>query len=126
MIRVPPKVQSPEEKKEPTDIKIPVETQSPGTSLINKKTSQDLIPKQMEAAPKKSAELNPNVSPANPASLRLSAIAWFEEPSRRFAMINGIMATEGSSIDGIKVVEINPTSVRLLHDGQYFEISMSK
>ncbi len=126
MIRVPPKVQSPEEKKTPTDIKIPVATQSPGTSLIDKKTSQDLIPKQMEAAPKKTADPTPNISPAYPASLKLSAIAWFEEPSRRFAMINGVMANEGSFIDGIKVVEINPTSVRLLHDGQYFEISMSK
>lgn len=126
MIRVPPKIQSPEEKKERADIKILSETQSPGTSLSDKKTSQDVIPKQVETAPQKTAEPTPNRSLANPASLKLSAIAWFEEPSRRFAMINGIMATEGSTLDGIKVVEINPTSVRLLHDGQYFEISMSK
>ena len=127
--RVPPKVQSSAEKKDRADIKIPVESKSPATPIVDKKQSQDIIPKEVNTAPistKKTPEPTPNISATNPASLKLSAIVWYEEPSRRFAMINGIMATEGSSVEGAKVVEINPTSVRLLHDGQYFEISMSK
>ena len=126
MSRVPPRVQSPAEKKDGADAKIPVEAKTPVTPLIDKKTSQDVIPKEVDTTPRKTAEPTPNISATTPASLRVSAIVWYEDPSRRFAMINGIMATEGSSVEGVKVVEINPTSVRLLHDGHYFEISMSK
>ena len=124
--RVPAKIQTPAEKKEPHGVKIPAENKSPATPVVDKKTSQDIITKGVDIPPKKITEPTPNTTAANPASLKLSAIVWFEDPSRRFAMINGIMATEGSSVEGMKVVEINPTSVRLLHDGQYFEISMSK
>ncbi len=124
--RVPPKVQSPVEKKDRADAKIPVESKSPATPIVDKKQSRDVIPKEVDATPKKTAEPTPNISAITPTSLRVSAIVWYDDPSRRFAMINGIMATEGSSVEGMKVVEINPTSVRLLHDGEYFEISMSK
>jgi general secretion pathway protein B len=120
MGRISPKIQSPAEKQDRLDIKIPVESKIPATP------SPSVVPKELDTTPKKTAEPTPNISATNPASLKLSAIAWFEDPQRRFAMINGIMATEGSFVDGVKVVEINPTSVRLLHDGQYFEISMSK
>jgi hypothetical protein len=41
-------------------------------------------------------------------------------------MINGMIATEGSVIDGVKVIEIQPTSVRFLYNDQRFEISISK
>ena len=125
MSRVPPKVQGPVEKKDRADVKIPAESKSPATPVVDKKT-QDVIPKELDTTPKKAPEPTPNISATTPASLKLSAIVWYEDPSRRFAMINGIMATEGSSVEGMKVVEINPTSVRLLHDGQYFEISMPK
>jgi len=140
--KVPPKVQSPAETKPPVETKTPVEikaptepkpltkplaeTKPPVTSLGEKKT---VIPEKVEPDPgstRKTVETTPGASSSTPASLKLSAIVWYEDPSKRFAMINGIMATEGSSVEGMKVVEINPTSVRLLHDGQYFEISMSK
>ena len=126
MSRVSPKVQSPAEKKDRADVKIPVETKSPATPVVDKRESPNVVSKELDTTPKKAAEPIPSISATNPASLKLSAVVWYEEPSRRFAMINGIIATEGSSVEGVKVVEINPTSVRLLHDGQYFEISMSK
>lgn len=137
--RVPARVQSPAEKKshadvkmpveekKPADVKIPVESKIPTAPVVDKRQIQDVIvPKEVDATPKKTPEPAPSVSAANPASLRVSAIVWYEDPSRRFAMINGIMAREGSSVEGVKVVEINPTSVRLLHNGEYFEISMPK
>ena len=68
----------------------------------------------------------PNGSATTPPLLKLSAIVWYEQPSERFAMINGMKANEGSVIEGVKVVEIHPTSVRFLYNGQHFEISMSK
>ena len=126
MSRLSQKVKSPAEKKDHADVKIPVETKSPIAPVVDKKESPHVVPKEVDTTPKKATKPTPNLSATNPTSLKLSAIVWYEEPSRRFAMINGIMATEGSSVDGMQVVQINPTSVRLSHNGQYFEISMSK
>jgi general secretion pathway protein B len=61
---------------------------------------------------------------ANPPPLKISGIVWNEEPSKRRAVVNGSFATEGSVIEGVKVVEIFATKVRFLHQGRYFEISV--
>jgi len=123
--KIPVETKTPVEIKPPDEPKPPAETKTPVTSLDEKKT---VMPEKVEAAPgsaRKTVEATPNVSPTTPPSLKLSAIAWYEDPSIRFAMINGIKATEGSEIEGVKVVEIKPTSVRFLHNGRYFEISMT-
>jgi general secretion pathway protein B len=115
--RVPPKIQS------------PVESNTPTTSLSEKKASQNVTSEEKDVAPgntKKHVESSPNVSATTPPSLKLSAIVWYEDPSKRFAMINGVITTEGSLIEGVKVVEINPTSVRFLHNDRSFEISLSQ
>ena len=62
--------------------------------------------------------------PASPPSLKLSAIVWHEEPSKRIAMINGALSTEGSLVEGVKVEEILPNGVRLFYNGRYFEIPL--
>jgi len=55
-------------------------------------------------------------------SLKLSAIVWYEEPSKRFVMVNGVIANEGSVVEGVKVEEIYPDRVRFSHNGRPFEI----
>jgi hypothetical protein len=75
---------------------------------------------------KKPVEPIPNGTSATPPPIKISAIVWYQDPTIRFAMINGIKATEGSVIEGVKVVEINPTSVRFFYNDQYFEISLLK
>jgi len=55
-------------------------------------------------------------------SLKLSAIVWYEEPSRRFVMVNGVIANEGSVVEGVKVEEIYHDRVRFSHNGRHFEI----
>ena len=62
---------------------------------------------------------------ASPPSLKITVIVWDEDPSKRWTMINGMKAIEGSMIEGMKVVEITLTSVRFLHNGRHFEISMN-
>ena len=57
-------------------------------------------------------------------SLKLSAIVWYEEPSKRFVMVNGVIANEGSVVEGAKVEEIYPDRVRFSHNGRPFEISI--
>ncbi len=124
--KTPAEAKTPVEIKPPADLKPPPEIKTPVTSLDEKKT---VMPEKVEAVPgstRKTVEATPNISPTTPPSLKLSAIVWYEDPSMRFAMINGIKATEGSEIEGVKVVEINPTSIRFLHNGRYFEISMTR
>jgi len=55
-------------------------------------------------------------------SLKLSAIVWYEEPSKRFVMVNGVIANEGSVVEGVKVEKIYPDRVRFSHNGRPFEI----
>ncbi len=123
--KIPVETRIPVEMKPPDEPKPPVDTKTPVTPLDEKKS---VMPEKAEAVPgsaRKTVEDTPNVSSTNPPSLKLSAIAWYEDPSMRFAMINGMKATEGSEIEGVKVVEIKPTSVRFSHNGRYFEISMT-
>jgi len=82
----------------------------------------DIIPEKI----KKSAEPTAGASAASQPSLKLSGIIWQEEPKERRAMINSRIATEGSTIEGVKVVEIHPTRVRFLHNGRYFEITLGQ
>ncbi len=99
------------------------------TSSTGEKAERTVIPEEAKVAPentKKPVEHTPAGSVATPPLLKISAIVWYEDPSKRFAMINGTISTEGSLVDGVKVVEIHPTSVRFLHNGEYFEIPISK
>jgi general secretion pathway protein B len=114
--RVPLKIQRPDENK------------SPAISAEDKKATPSVISEKVDVTPGNTEKAigTPNQSPTTPPLLKLSAIVWYEQPSERFAVINGMKANEGSVIEGVKVVEIHPTSVRFLYNGQHFEISMSK
>jgi general secretion pathway protein B len=110
-------------------IETPAKSKPSETSSTGQKAERNVIPEEAKVAPenaKKPVEHIPASSVAIPPSLKISAIVWYEDPSKRFAMINGTISTEGSFVDGVKVVEIHPTSVRFLHNGQYFEIPISK
>jgi general secretion pathway protein B len=139
--RIPLKIQKPAESRKPAEAKKQPEVRSSAESktlsenknvnipLEEKTATEQVISEEPVVAPvitKKPPEQTPKVSSTTPPSLKLSAIVWYEEPSKRFAMINGMIATEGSVIDGVKVIEIQPTSVRFLYNDQRFEISISK
>ena len=117
MSRVPPKIQT------------PAESRSPTPSLGEEKAGQNVIPQEAYVAPavtKKPAERTPGGSATTPPSLRLSGILWHEDPSERRVVINGMVLTEGAVTEGVKVLEIHPTHVRLSHNGRPFEISMPR
>ncbi|HBB15846.1 MAG TPA: hypothetical protein DCZ97_02195 [Syntrophus sp. (in: bacteria)] len=59
-----------------------------------------------------------------PPSLKISAIIWYADPSKRFAMINDKISYEGSVIEAAKIEEIYPDRVRFSHNGRPFEISV--
>ena len=123
-----PKTEAPPESKVSGETKVSIESKPITAPLDEKKTSQSVIPEKKEVVPegpsRKSTETPASESAANPPSLKLSAIVWYENPSMRFAIVNGLKAVEGSLIEGVKVVEIHPTRVRFLHNNQYFEVSI--
>jgi general secretion pathway protein B len=96
---------------------------SPGhKDATPKGTSREVKPAP-GTAPKPAAQVSGSFA-VNPPALKISGIVWNEEPSKRRAVINGSFTTEGSMIEGAKVVEIFPTKVLFLHQGRYFEISV--
>ena len=66
---------------------------------------------------------SPNASAGALPQLKISGIIWNRDPAMRRAVINGSFIPEGSQIEGAKVVEILPTSVRFSYKNQVFEIS---
>jgi len=111
----PPKIQNPPEKKDPA------------TPLGEKKEGQNVIPEKADTVPGskgKSVGPIPSGSAMSPPSLRITAIGWDEDPSKRFAFVNGMMVHEGDIIEEAKIVEIYPKHIRFLQNGQYFEIRM--
>lgn len=129
---VTPRTQIRAEEKAPVEIKPYSKSGSPGETrppAISQEEKRAVIPEKTVAVPEsaeKSGDSTSNTPSTIPSSFRLSAIVWSEEPSIRFAMINSIKVKEGDLIEGVKVAEINPTSVLFVHKGQYFEISLSR
>jgi hypothetical protein len=85
-----------------------------------------VIPEKVDrstAIPQKPAEGGVTGLPS-PPQLKISGIMWHDEPSQRRAVINGVFTNEGSTIEGVEVVEILPTRVRFLYQGRPFEISI--
>ena len=115
---VPPKIRAPVESKKPSAPS--VENKSDETNM-----KQNALVKEAESTPEKTnlpAEHSPYGFAKTSPSLNISAIVWYEEPSKRFAMINGLIATEGSVVEGMKVEEIYPDRVRFLYQNQHLEI----
>jgi general secretion pathway protein B len=118
IIPMPPKTQT------PAKIKQPAAPLAAG-KRDETKMKRNVPVKEADIAPER-PQIPPEPSSREPAatfpSLNISAIVWYEEPSKRFAMINGLIVTEGSVVEGIKVETIYPDRVRFLHRGQHLDI----
>ena len=106
----------------PTETKPPIITPSGGKEAIQKVPLEKTeVPSANTVRP---TDQTSNESSTTPPLLRLSAIVWYEEPSKRFAMVNGMIAYEGTVIEGVKVEEIYSNRVRFSHRGRIFEIAL--
>lgn len=128
IMKVVPRTEAVPESKVTDLPKAPVESKTTIAPPEEKKTIQSVFPAKKDVTPvepsKKSTETPVSGSATGSPSLKISAIVWYEDPSMRFAIVNGQKAVEGSFIEGAKVVEINRTTVRFLHNNQYFEVSI--
>jgi type II secretory pathway component PulC len=116
---VPPKIQSQGEDKSPAPSSSPS-----GQGLADAKSSSKQAPSS-PVSRELVREPTPSGSSATPPAMKLSGIVWSSEPSERLAVINSQVVKEGAIIEGVKVVEIGPTKVRLMHNGTPFEISIN-
>jgi hypothetical protein len=117
-----------ESKKQPAEVKTPPLLPG-GEKTSPEVTSPEVISKEPPVVPgdiRKPSEQTPRKSAVTPASLKLSGIVWSEDPSKRLAVINGLVTTEGYVFEGVKVVEIYPDHVLLLLNDQPFELSLNK
>jgi general secretion pathway protein B len=102
-------------------------SKAPAASPVEKKPGPMVVPQEGEASrgdARKSGVQAADESSSSPPPLKITGIVWNEEPSKRRAVINGAFITEGSLIEGVKVVEIHPTKIRFQYKGQPFEITV--
>ena len=117
-----------------TKLPAAVRSPEPGTAPTHKKPLQKRpIPKAAAASPKTVAARSvPSGKPATKAKkpditrtydrlddvkLKLQALAWFNEASKRMAVINSHIVREGGSVDGYQVTEIRRQDV-VVNDGK--------
>ena len=114
-------------KSEP--VSTPSKVAAPPAGKIPAPSRAERMPGQTALPPNAREARQPGVqaaeeSSSTPPTLKITGIVWHEEPSMRRAVINGSFVNEGSTVEGVKVVEILPTKVRFLFKGQPFEISV--
>lgn len=96
-------------------------------------TADDIINEQVASEPQATPEIEPREK-ENAASgekkrgnvpeidtdprLNIQAIAWAQDPSRRFVVINNSILKEGGSIEGITVVTIGDNMVHFSENGK--------
>ncbi len=117
------------EETPPSKEKSSIEASPPHPLSGGKEVGQDRIIEKKETSSEIStihSESSTNKTDIPPSLIKISAIVWAQDPSERFAMINGMKAIEGSFVEGMKVVEIYPSSVLFLYNNQYFEASILK
>jgi hypothetical protein len=105
---------------------LPFERKNPVPPATEGIASPPIIPRVSEVLPGASpqaAAQPPKIPDGSLPRLKISGIVWHEQPAMRRAVINGSFASEGSQIEGVKVVEILPTRVRFSYKNQVFELS---
>lgn len=130
IIKIGPETEPVPENKIKKAPETPVESKPSSPPPEEKKIGQSVLPAKREIIPveppKKGLETPASEPVKSPPSLTISAIVWYEDPSLRFAIVNGLKAVEGDLVEGAKVVEIHRTSIRFLYHHKQFEVSLSR
>ncbi len=121
----PPEPAAPKENKPPAPSQPEQKPAPPPAAERPVVSTPALPPRPVPSAPQKSpaAPISRESAPGQTV-LKISGIVWHDDPSERKVVINGMVLTEGASIEGMKIVEIQPDRVRLLRDGRPFELAI--
>ncbi len=66
------------------------------------------------------------VQTSTPEGIKLTGIAWQENRKMRRAVVNDILAGEGTVIAGAQIVEIRPQAVRFEKNGTLYEVTLAR
>ena len=72
------------------------------------------------------AEQGRVVQTGTPEGIKLTGIAWQESRKMRRAVVNEILAGEGTVIAGAQIVEIRPQAVRFEKNGMLYEVGLAR
>jgi general secretion pathway protein B len=82
------------------------------------------IPAASVASPPPPERTDTPASASRIPNLRLSGIAWQKDSANRYAVVNGMAVSQGSTIEGAKIEEILPDKVRFSIGSRNFEVPM--
>jgi general secretion pathway protein B len=88
---------------------------------IPKPEQQPLPATQVNSGPEAKTDSKPHFP-----QLKITGIGWQKDSANRLAIVNGRPVSEGSTIDGAKVVEIFPDRVRFSFENQTIDITVGK
>ena len=128
---VPPAAPAPEPVPPPVQSKSPVQAPSP-TSRVRPREGPSTPPAEARPSPTRSMApsadrsdrgraptprtAEDNLSRIDESKLKVMAIAWAAEPTRRLAVVNGHIVKEGESVEGFSVTQIRKDDI-IVNDG---------
>jgi hypothetical protein len=66
-----------------------------------------------------------NLSRIDESKLKVMAIAWAAEPSRRLAVVNGHIVKEGESVEGFSVTQIRKDDIIVNDGGRSWRVELN-
>ncbi len=97
-----------------------VQEEDPDEQSVSRRRQQ----KTAVAAP--TAEQGRVVQTSTPEGIKLTGIAWQENRKLRRAVVNEMLAGEGTVIAGAQIVEIRPQAVRFEKNGMLYEVGLAR
>ena len=115
--KLPAAVRSPEPETAPTHKKTPPKRTTSKATASPKIAAAKSVPSGKPAAKAKKPDITRTYDRLDDVKLKLQALAWFNEASKRMAVINSHIVREGGSVDGYQVTEIRRQDV-VVNDGK--------
>ncbi|MBI5483754.1 MAG: general secretion pathway protein GspB [Deltaproteobacteria bacterium] len=116
-------VSKPKADKTPPPAKTATVTAPPAPKPVKPAPAVKPVVQARAAAP---AGTPPAASAKGAPALRVTGIAFNDGGADSVAMINGVPISSGSSIEGVKVVEIHENRVGFSYNGEKFEIPLGQ
>jgi hypothetical protein len=115
--KLPTTVRSPKPETTPTS-KAPLQKRPPPKATASKKSvAARSVPSGKPATKTKQPDRTRTYDRLDDAKFKLQALAWFNDASKRMAVINSHIVREGGSVDGYQVTQIRQQDV-VVSDGK--------
>jgi hypothetical protein len=98
----------------------------PGAALASPAKSASPPPGRPDTSrPSSPRNAEDSLSRLDESKLKVMAIAWAPEPSRRLAVVNGHIVKEGGSVDGFSITQIRKDDIIVHSSGQSWRVELN-